>query len=237
MRLRPIAALGWDLLGNPARLRIQTIDSLNLASRGGCRCCRDSAPASAWEDGRNSIVRLPSASRAPSRRRQQVFRGGGNAARPPRQPRSTLRGLVIEMLARRDSWGAELPQAGVDPARARHCASARVDARRSSPHISRHSRGNSRASCLAEAWVAAGKRRQRCSERPESPIVELEHCATLPGETHETRRVARARDPAPDRERRHATQELRLQDRLPCRAGGEGTQGPWRELRSGSRNA
>ena len=68
--------------------------------------------------------------------------------------------------------------------RARNCASdSRRREPRSSRHISRRSRGCSRASCSAEAWVAGKEAAATLvTNGQESPVTELEHCDTLPGE-------------------------------------------------------
>jgi ATP-dependent exoDNAse (exonuclease V) beta subunit len=105
------ARLGWDLLGNPGRLRLQTIDSLNagLARRlpvlSGL-----GAGLAIEEDGRELyrkaaerlLEHLPSDDRLHSEALATLLGHVDN-----RVPRFV--DLVVEMLARRDAWGPVLP--------------------------------------------------------------------------------------------------------------------------------
>ena len=103
--------LGWDLLGNPARLRIQTIDSLNfglarrlpvLSGLGAELAVEDDAGELYRKAAERLLEHLPGGDSLHSKAVATLLGHLDN-----RVPRFV--GLVIEMLARRDAWGPVLP--------------------------------------------------------------------------------------------------------------------------------
>ncbi len=181
--------LGWDLLGNPARLRIQTIDSLNLGLARRLPVLSGlGAGLGVEEDGRELyreaaerlLEHLPGGDRRHSAAVATLLGHVDNRVQ-------RFVGLVIEMLARRESWGAELPQAGANEASSTALRE-RLEAARAglvASHLAALAQAFPRA-LLAEAWVAgkeaAATLIASCNE---SPIAELEHCDTLPADTAE----------------------------------------------------
>jgi ATP-dependent helicase/nuclease subunit A len=108
--------LGWDLLGNPARLRIQTIDSLNLGLARRLPVLSGLGADLAVEEDARELYR-----KAAERLLEHL--PGGNKLHS--EAVATLLGhvdnrvprfvdLVIEMLARRDAWGPILPEITAD---------------------------------------------------------------------------------------------------------------------------
>jgi ATP-dependent helicase/nuclease subunit A len=104
--------LGWDLLGNPARLRIQTIDSLNvglarrlpvLSGLGADLAVEDDARELYRKAAERLLEHLPGGDALHSRAVATLLGHLDN-----RVPRFVE--LVIEMLARRDAWGPVLPE-------------------------------------------------------------------------------------------------------------------------------
>ncbi len=104
--------LGWDLLGNPARLRIQTIDALNfglarrlpvLSGLGADLAVEDDARELYRKAAERLLEHLPGGDDLHARSVATLLEHVDN-----RVPRFV--GLVIEMLARRDAWGPVLPE-------------------------------------------------------------------------------------------------------------------------------
>ncbi len=109
---------GWDLLGNPARLRIQTIDSLNFGLARRLPVLSGLGADLAVEEDARELYR-----NAAERLLEHLPSGDGLHARAVaillghldnRVPRFV--DLVIEMLARRDAWGPILPEVTGDEA-------------------------------------------------------------------------------------------------------------------------
>jgi ATP-dependent exoDNAse (exonuclease V) beta subunit len=103
---------GWDLLGNPGRLRIQTIDSLNMGLARRLPVLSGLGAGLAVEEDARELYRLaaerllehlPSGERLHSRAVATLLGHADNRV-------SRLVDLVIEMLARRESWGPNLPE-------------------------------------------------------------------------------------------------------------------------------
>jgi ATP-dependent exoDNAse (exonuclease V) beta subunit len=181
--------LGWDLLGNPARLRIQTIDSLNLGLARRLPVLSGlGAGLGVEEDGRELyraaaerlLEHLPAGD---SRHSAAVATLLGHVDNRVQR----FVGLVIEMLARRESWGAELPRAGADEASSAELRE-QLEATRAglvTSHLAALARQFPRE-LLAEAWVAGKEAAATLiGNDQESPVTGLEHCDTLPGETAE----------------------------------------------------
>jgi ATP-dependent helicase/nuclease subunit A len=110
--------LGWDLLGNPTRLRIQTIDSLNFGLARRLPVLSGLGADLAVEEDARELYR-----NAAERLLEHLPSGDGLHARAVaillghldnRVPRFV--DLVIEMLARRDAWGPILPEVTGDEA-------------------------------------------------------------------------------------------------------------------------
>ena len=108
--------LGWDLLGNPARLRIQTIDALNFGlarrlpvlSGLGADLAVEDDPGDLYRKAAERLLEhLPGGDDLHSRAVATLLAHVDN-----RVPR--LVDLVIEMLARRDAWGPVLPEVSGD---------------------------------------------------------------------------------------------------------------------------
>ncbi len=108
--------LGWDLLGNPARLRIQTIDALNfglarrlpvLSGLGADLAVEDDARELYRKAAERLLEHLPGGDDLHSRAVATLLAHVDN-----RVPRFV--DLVIEMLARRDAWGPVLPEVSAD---------------------------------------------------------------------------------------------------------------------------
>ncbi len=108
--------LGWDLLGNPARLRIQTIDAFNfglarrlpvLSGLGADLAVEDDAKDLYRKAAERLLEHLPAGDDLHSRAVATLLGHVDN-----RVPRFV--DLVIEMLARRDAWGPVLPEVGGD---------------------------------------------------------------------------------------------------------------------------
>ena len=108
--------LGWDLLGNPARLRIQTIDALNfglarrlpvLSGLGADLAVEDDASDLYRKAAERLLEHLPGGDDLHSRAVATLLAHVDN-----RVPKFV--DLVIEMLARRDAWGPVLPEVTVD---------------------------------------------------------------------------------------------------------------------------
>ena len=108
--------LGWDLLGNPARLRIQTIDSLNfglarrlpvLSGLGADLAVEEDARELYRNAAEMLLEHLPGGDGLHSRAVATLLGHVDN-----RVPRFVE--LVIEMLARRDAWGPILPEVSGD---------------------------------------------------------------------------------------------------------------------------
>ncbi len=107
---------GWDLLGNPARLRIQTIDALNfglarrlpvLSGLGADLAVEDDARELYRKAAERLLEHLPGGDDLHSRAVATLLAHVDN-----RVPRFV--DLVIEMLARRDAWGPVLPEVSGD---------------------------------------------------------------------------------------------------------------------------
>jgi ATP-dependent helicase/nuclease subunit A len=103
---------GWDLLGNPARLRIQTIDALNfglarrlpvLSGLGADLAVEDDASELYRKAAERLLEHLPGGDDLHSRAVATLLAHVDN-----RVPKFV--DLVMEMLARRDAWGPVLPQ-------------------------------------------------------------------------------------------------------------------------------
>ncbi len=112
------ARLGWDLLGNPARLRIQTIDALNfglarrlpvLSGLGADLAVEDDARELYRKAAERLLEHLPGDDDLHSRAVATLLAHVDN-----RVPRFV--DLVIEMLAHRDAWGPVLPEVTGDEA-------------------------------------------------------------------------------------------------------------------------
>ncbi|MCJ7452192.1 MAG: UvrD-helicase domain-containing protein [Steroidobacteraceae bacterium] len=108
--------LGWDLLGNPARLRIQTIDALNfglarrlpvLSGLGADLAVEDDASDLYHKAAERLLEHLPGGEDLHSRAVATLLAHVDN-----RVPKFV--DLVIEMLARRDAWGPVLPEVTSD---------------------------------------------------------------------------------------------------------------------------
>jgi ATP-dependent exoDNAse (exonuclease V) beta subunit len=102
----------WDLLGNPGRLRIQTIDSLNMGLARRLPVLSGLGAGLAVEEDARELYRraaerllehLPSGGRLHSRAVATLLGHADNRV-------SRFVELVIEMLARRESWGPNLPE-------------------------------------------------------------------------------------------------------------------------------
>jgi ATP-dependent exoDNAse (exonuclease V) beta subunit len=102
---------GWDLLGNPGRLRIQTIDSLNMGLARRLPVLSGLGAGLAVEEDARDLYRraaerllehLPAGDRQHSRAVATLLGHADNRVQ-------RFVDLVIEMLARRESWGPELP--------------------------------------------------------------------------------------------------------------------------------
>ena len=108
---------GWDLLGNPARLRVLTIDALNYGLARRLPLLSGLGAGLAVEDDAGELHRL-AAERLLEHLPGDDRLGGAVAAvlahLDNRVPRFV--DLVVEMLARRDAWGPNLPAAGEDEA-------------------------------------------------------------------------------------------------------------------------
>jgi ATP-dependent helicase/nuclease subunit A len=107
---------GWDLLGNPARLRIQTIDALNfglarrlpvLSGLGADLSVEDDAGELYRKAAERLLEHLPGSDDLHSRAVATLLAHVDN-----RVPKFV--DLVMEMLARRDAWGPVLPQVSGD---------------------------------------------------------------------------------------------------------------------------
>ena len=110
--------LDWNLLGHPGRLRIQTIDSLDLGlarrlpvmSGLGAGLGVEEDARELYEAAAERLLEhLPGGEPLHSRAVATLL--GHLDNRVPR-----LVGLVVEMLARREAWGAELPHVTDEPA-------------------------------------------------------------------------------------------------------------------------
>ena len=110
--------LAWDLLGNPARLRIQTIDSLNFGLARRLPVLSGLGADLAVEEDARELYR-----KAAERLLEHLGGGDDQHARAVatllghvdnRVPRFVE--LVMEMLARRDAWGPVLPEVTGDEA-------------------------------------------------------------------------------------------------------------------------
>jgi ATP-dependent exoDNAse (exonuclease V) beta subunit len=110
--------LGWGLLGNPARLRIQTIDALNfglarrlpvLSGLGADLAVEDDASDLYRKAAERLLEHLPGGDDLHSRAVATLLAHVDN-----RVPKFV--DLVIEMLARRDAWGPVLPEVSVNAA-------------------------------------------------------------------------------------------------------------------------
>jgi ATP-dependent helicase/nuclease subunit A len=108
--------LHWDLLGNPARLRILTIDALNfglarrlpvLSGLGADLAVEDDARDLYRKAAERLLEHLPAGDHLHSRAVATLLGHVDN-----RVPRFV--DLVVEMLARRDAWGPVLPEVGAD---------------------------------------------------------------------------------------------------------------------------
>ena len=102
---------GWDLLGNPGRLRIQTIDSLNMGLARRLPVLSGLGAGLAVEEDARDLYRraaerllehLPAGDRLHSRAVATLLGHADNRVQ-------RFVDLVIEMLARRESWGPKLP--------------------------------------------------------------------------------------------------------------------------------
>ncbi len=107
---------GWDLLGNPGRLRIQTIDSLNmglarrlpvLSGLGAGLAVEEDARELYLRAAERLLEHLPDGDRLHSRAVATLLGHADNRVR-------RFVELVIEMLARRESWGPKLPEVTED---------------------------------------------------------------------------------------------------------------------------
>jgi len=105
------ARRGWDLLGNPSRLRLQTIDSLNqglarrlpvLSGAGGGLRVEEDARALYRLAAEALLDQLPGESARDAAAVSQLLRHLDNNV-------PTFVTLVAEMLARREAWLPELP--------------------------------------------------------------------------------------------------------------------------------
>jgi ATP-dependent exoDNAse (exonuclease V) beta subunit len=110
--------LGWDLLGNPGRLRIQTIDSLNLGLARRLPVLSGLGAGLGIEEDAHELYRaaaerllthLPSDEALHAQAVATLLEHFDN-----RVPRFIA--LVVEMLQRRESWGPLLPAIDEDPA-------------------------------------------------------------------------------------------------------------------------
>ena len=106
---------GWDLLGNPARLRVLTIDALNFGLARRLPLLSGLGAGLAVEDDSGELHRL-AAERLLEHLHGDDRHAGAVAAvlthLDNRVPKFVE--LVFEMLARRDAWGPNLPAAGED---------------------------------------------------------------------------------------------------------------------------
>ena len=102
---------GWDLLANPGRLRIQTIDSLNMGLARRLPVLSGLGAGLAVEEDARDLYRraaegllehLPAGDRLHSRAVATLLGHADNRVQ-------RFIELVIEMLARRESWGPNLP--------------------------------------------------------------------------------------------------------------------------------
>ena len=108
---------GWDLLGNPARLRVLTIDALNFGLARRLPLLSGLGAGLAVEDDSGELHRLAAErllEHLPGDDRHAGAVATLLAHLDNRVP--TFVDLVVEMLARRDAWGPNLPAAGEDEA-------------------------------------------------------------------------------------------------------------------------
>ena len=108
---------GWDLLGNPARLRVLTIDALNFGLARRLPLLSGLGAGLAIEDDSGELHRLAAErllEHLPGDDRHAGAVATLLAHLDNRVP--TFVDLVVEMLARRDAWGPNLPAAGEDEA-------------------------------------------------------------------------------------------------------------------------
>ena len=108
---------GWDLLGNPARLRVLTIDALNFGLARRLPLLSGLGAGLAVEDDAGELHRLAAEQlleHLPGEDRHASAVATLLAHLDNRVP--VFVDLVVEMLARRDAWGPNLPAAGEDAA-------------------------------------------------------------------------------------------------------------------------
>ena len=181
--------LDWNLLAHPGRLRIQTIDSLDLGlarrlpvmSGLGAGLGVEEDARELYEAAAERLLEhLPGGEPLHSRAVATLL--GHLDNRVPR-----LVGLVVEMLARREAWGAELPRITDDPAQ-NAAVRARLESARArivTAHLEALARAFPRE-LLAEAFavgrMAADTLR---SNGHESRIAALAETDTLPGDAAE----------------------------------------------------
>ncbi|MFO1394254.1 MAG: UvrD-helicase domain-containing protein [Steroidobacteraceae bacterium] len=166
--------LGWDLLGNPARLRIQTIDSLNFGLARRLPLLSGLGAGLGVQDDATELHRLA------AERLLEHLPGDDRHADAVATLLEHLDNrvdrfvdLVVEMLARRDSWGTNLPAAGVD-ARSSAALRARLEAARSAliqDRLGSLAAGFGRARLAEAAAIAADAGAVLVASDRESPTV------------------------------------------------------------------
>ncbi len=185
--------LGWNLLAHPGRLRIQTIDSLDLglarrlpvmSGLGAGLGVEEDASELYQTAAERLLEHLPGGEPLHSRAVATLL--GHLDNRVPR-----LVGLVVEMLARREAWGAELPLITDDPEQ-NAAVRARLETARArivTAHLEAVGRSFPRE-LLAEAFavgrVAADTLR---SSGADSPVAALADTDALPGDAAEDARA------------------------------------------------
>ncbi len=177
--------LGWNLLGHPGRLRIQTIDSLNLGLARRLPVMSGLGAGLGVEEDARELYRtaaerllehLPDGEALHSRAVATLLGHLDNRV-------SRLVDLVIEMLARREAWGAQLPQV-TDDAEANAALRTRLEAARRrlvTAHLAALAAAFPRQ-LLAEAFAVGRVAADNlAASGTQSPVATLAECDALPG--------------------------------------------------------
>ena len=177
---------GWDLLGNPARLRVLTIDALNFGLARRLPLLSGLGAGLAVEDDSGELHRRAAEQlleHLPGEDRHAGAVATLLAHLDNRVPKFIE--LVVEMLARRDAWGPNLPAAGEDAATSA-ALRARLEAARAAllEERLRELAGSFPPALLADAAsVAAEAGAALRATGSASPIVDCAGLAGPPGAT------------------------------------------------------